>query len=169
MYSFKFCYVFILVYMSYLRLKYEVKIPYKSFCMHVWSDYLRDNLTFFGGKVDYYEGIVSSRLIQLMLSSLYVVILKERFPRYPKALKIQQYIKIPLEVPKRNPFNYLSKRSRELIQVFGTVQRIRKHHLALFTATDDIARFMLEKVLKLITMYFFLYSFPSVAKQPTGA
>jgi hypothetical protein len=32
--------------------------------------------------------------------------------------------------------------------------------------TDDIARFMLEKVLKLITIFIFLSSFPSVAKQP---
>jgi len=38
--------------------------------------------------------------------------------------------------------------------------------------TDDIALFMLEKVLKLITMFFFLSfflsSFPSVAKQPNS-
>ena len=50
MYRFKVSYVLILVYMSYLRLKYEVKIPYKSFCMHVWSDYLSKNLTFLFGK-----------------------------------------------------------------------------------------------------------------------
>ena len=81
-----------------------------------------------------------------------MVILKEPFPKYPKTLKIPQYIEIPLEAQKRNHFNYLSKGSRELIQVFGTVQRIRKQHLALFTATDDIARFMLENVLKLITI-----------------
>ena len=52
-----------------------------------------------------------------MLSSLYVVILKEPFPKYPKKLKIRQNVEIPLEAQKRTSFNYLSKRSRELIQV----------------------------------------------------
>jgi len=88
-----------------------------------------------------------------------VVILKEPFPKFPKKLKIPQHIEIPLEGPKQNFFNNLSKRSRELIQVFRTIQRIRKHHLALFPVTDDIALFMLVKVLKLITTYFFLSSF----------
>jgi len=88
---------------------------------------------------------------------------KRTFPKISeKKLKIRQYIEIPLEARKRNSFNYLSKRSRQLTQVFITIQKIRKYHLALLPVSDDIVRFMLEKVLKLITMYFFL----SVAQQP---
>ena len=75
---------------------------------------------------------MSSRVLELIHCSPYVVILKEPFPKYPKTLKIPQYIEIPLEAQKRNHFNYLSKRSRELIQVFGTVQRVGEQHLALF-------------------------------------
>jgi len=66
-----------------------------------------------------------------------------------------------LELQERNTFNYLSKRSRELTQVIRTIQRIRKYHLALFTVTEGIARFMFEKILKLITMYFFTSFFLS--------
>jgi len=46
----------------------------------------------------------------------------------------------------------MSKRSRELIHVFRAIQSISTHNLALFPVTDDIARFMLENVLKLITI-----------------
>jgi hypothetical protein len=60
----------------------------------------------------------------MMLSSICVVILKEPSSKYPNKLKIRQYIKVRLEARKRNCFNYLSKRSKELIQVFKTIQRI---------------------------------------------
>jgi len=87
-----------------------------------------------------------------MLYSLHVVILKETFPKYLKKLTIRQYIKIPFEAQKRNYFNYLSKRSRELLQVFRAIQRIGEEHLTLFTVTDDIASSMVEKVVKRITI-----------------
>ena len=90
---------------------------------------------------------------------------KNFFQNIQKKLKIGQYIKIPLEERKQNSFNYLSKRSTELIQVFRTIQRIRKHHLALFTVTDVIVRFMREKMLKLIAIHLFT----SVAQQPNSA
>jgi len=87
---------------------------------------------------------------------------KRTFPKISKKKhEIIQFIEIPLEARKRNSFNYLSKRSRELIELFRTIQKIRKYHLALFPVSDDIVRFMFEKMLKLITMYFFL----SVAQQ----
>ena len=85
------------------------------------------------------------------LQSLYGY-LKKLFPKYPKRLKIRQNIEIPLEAQKWIPFNYLSKRSGELIQAFRAIQRIREQHLA---------RFMLEESLQLITTYFFLSSFLS--------
>jgi hypothetical protein len=95
---------------------------------------------------------VSSTALELMLFSLYVVILKELFPKYPMKLKIRQHIEIPLDAQKRNSFNYLTKRSRELVQVFGAIRRIRKQHLALFRVTGRTARFMVEKVLKRFTI-----------------
>ena len=79
-----------------------------------------------------------------------MVILKEYFPKYLKKLKIRQHIEIPLDAQKRNSFNCFSKQSRELIQVFRTIQRFGKQHLALFTVADGIASFMLAGVLKLI-------------------
>jgi hypothetical protein len=39
---------------------------------------------------DYYDGIVSSPVLELMHSSLYVVIFKESFPKYSKKLKIRE-------------------------------------------------------------------------------
>jgi hypothetical protein len=83
------------------------------------------------------------------------------FPKYPKKYKIRQYIEISLEAQKRNSFNYLSKRSRELIRAFRAIQSVRTQNLALFTVSEDTARFMLEDSLKLFTTYFFLSSFPS--------
>ena len=85
---------------------------------------------------------MSSPALELMLSGLYVVISKELFPKFPKKLKIRQYIEIPLETQKRNSFNYLSKRSSEIIHVFGTMQRITTYQLVLFPVSDNIARFM---------------------------
>jgi hypothetical protein len=103
-----------------------------------------------------------------MFSGLYVVVLKERFPKFPKKVKIRQYIEFPLEAQKRNSFNYLSKRSRQSIHVFRAVQKIPTHHLALFTVSDVIGRHASVGV-KTNHDVFLSFFFPfllSVAQQP---
>jgi hypothetical protein len=47
-----------------------------------------------------------------MLSSVYVVILKEPFPEYPKTLKIPQYIEIPLEA-QNETLSFIFRKGRE--------------------------------------------------------
>ena len=71
MYNFKLYYMRILVYIITSGEANDVIIPYKSSCLHVYSDYLNNKLIFiFFCKEDSFEGIVSSPALELMISSL---------------------------------------------------------------------------------------------------
>jgi hypothetical protein len=59
---------------------------------------------------------VSSQALELIHSSLYVAILKEPFPKYPKKLKIRQCIEILLVERKEKFFQI----SLETVQTINT-------------------------------------------------